>query len=266
MFYILIIIHATLNKIKKYMLMIVLVFFLYLQFFAQGEIEEQHKFNRSEHSGALYLNSNGFGLSFRFGKRLDGYRQRLIDIDASWIKHPKENRVSNPAFEEQGRFVFGKLNTFYTIKSYYGRQKEIFSKFDKGGIAIKYSYLIGINIGLAKPVYYEVLEEIPNDPYHQIVVIQKFNENIHTVYDIYGKASFFEGIDETKIKPGISLKFGLSFEYGEENRIINCIEVGSIIDLFFIDTQIMAYNDSQFLFTGLYIAFRYGKTKESILD
>lgn len=240
-------------------------FFLFYCFtYSQGEIEENRTYNRDEKTGSFMLTSNGWGGNFRFGKRIDGSRKRLYDINFTEVKHPKEQRVSNPYNSDQRKFIFGKLNTLYNLKFEYGIQKEIFSKFDKGGIAIKYYYTFGPTIGLMKPIYYEVLEDAPSSPGSKIVSIKKFNSNIHTIYDIYGKASFFEGISETFFRPGLSCKFGLSFEYGNTNTNINAIEVGSMFDFYFNKIELMAFNDAHQLFFSIFVAYRLGKSYGNI--
>ncbi|GAB4279195.1 MAG: hypothetical protein Kow0068_03060 [Marinilabiliales bacterium] len=250
--------------LKVFILSLVLITISIVSF-SQGEIVENRMFNRDERTGAFMLTSSGWGLNFRFGKRIDGTRKTLYDIDFTEIKHPKEEKVTNPnpRYADSRKYIFGKLYYFYNLKFSYGRQKELFSKFDKGGIAIKYYYGLGANIGLLKPIYYEVVESDPSTGRH-IISIEKFSDAIHTIYDIYGKAPFTEGINETKIRPGISGKFGLSFEYGETNETINALEVGTILDFYFSDIQIMAYNPGTKLLFSLFVAYRFGKTYGSI--
>ncbi len=231
--------------------------------FSQGEIEESVSYNKSENSGSILINSNGWGINFRLGKRLNGYSKRLIDFDFVGIKHPKEQKINHPTYD--AKFVFGKLNSFFVLRTDYGYQKEIFSKFDKGGISIKYFYLGGISLGLAKPVYYEVY--VSDGKGNKVLNVQRFNsQSIHTIYDIYGQSSFLNGIDETALVPGISLKFGLSFEYGKDEDIINAIEVGTKFDVFINEIQIMDMNDPNRFFISLFFAYRYGKTVGSIKD
>jgi hypothetical protein len=241
-------------------------FFIFLTYhaFSQDETEESRTFNRDEKTGSIILTSNGWGGNFRFGKRLDGYRKRIYDIDFTEVKHPKEQRVSNPYNSDQRKFIFGKLYTLYNLKFGYGIQRELFSKFDKGGIAIKYYYTFGPTLGILKPIYYEVLEDPPSSPGDKIVSIKKFNSNIHTIDDIFGKASFFEGLSESSFSPGLSCKFGLSFEYGLTNTHINAIEVGAMFDIYLKKIELMAFNDPQQFFLSIFVAYRFGKTYGNI--
>ncbi|MBU0763727.1 MAG: hypothetical protein KJ607_02710, partial [Bacteroidetes bacterium] len=104
---------------------------------AQGEPEQDDGiFIQNERSVGVYLNSNGVGADFRFAKRLDGFRKRIIETGICNIKHPKEIKTHNSNNESES-YVYGKVNNFLNIRAGIGRQKEMFSKFDKGSIAIR---------------------------------------------------------------------------------------------------------------------------------
>ena len=44
--------------------------------------------------------------------------------------------------------------------------------------------------------------------------IESFNASTHTFNNVIGSASFIEGIDEIKIKPGLNVKAAINFEFG----------------------------------------------------
>ena len=215
-----------------------------------------------ENSYSIQVNSNGWGLNYRYGKRLDGFRKRILDIDYAYIKHSKEIKTQNPNYENQKRFVFGKLNTMFVFRGGIGLQKEIYSKFDKGGVAVKYFYEGGLTLGLLKPVYYKIVDSslYSNNERFLFLSDKKFdNTSIHAVEDIYSRASFFKGIDETKIKPGVFVKFGLSFVYSNIYDVLNAIEAGIIVDGFYKVVPIMATQKSDQIFVSLFISYRFGR-------
>ena len=51
---------------------------------------------RREASGGLTLHSNGWGVSFKSGKHVTGFRKRILDFDIVSMSHPKEKRTTNP--------------------------------------------------------------------------------------------------------------------------------------------------------------------------
>lgn len=230
--------------------------------FSQGEFDEVRVVTGNEKSYAFLLNSNGWGLNFRYGKRLDGFRKRLLDVDFSYIKHAKEIKTQNPYYENQKRFVFGKLNSIFALRSDIGLQKEIYSKFDKGGVAIKYFLGAGITAGILKPVYYQIVDSstISNNERYIYLSDRKFDvTSIHQVSDIYSRSSFFKGIDETTFQPGINIKLGLSFVYSNIYDALNAVEAGLIIDGFLKEIPIMATEKNDRIFVSLFVSYRFGR-------
>jgi len=232
------------------------------EIFAQGEIDNEAKklVFKNEKTFAIILNTNGFGANYRYAKRLDGFRKRLYDIDFTIIKHPKEIKTQNPYFDtNQRRYVFGKINSFFNIRFGLGKQKEIYSKYDKGGLAIIYFYSFGPILGLLKPIYYEVLYPVDSAPNDYIIRTEKFNTSIHRVGDIYGKAPFTVGTEEIKFIPGFFTKFGFSFEYGKSDKIVHSVDVGATIEAYTQKIDIMATEENNQILISLFVSYRFGK-------
>lgn len=230
--------------------------------FAQGELDTEAKklVFKNEKTFAFLLNSNGFGGNYRYAKRLDGFSKRLYDIEINTVKHPKETKTQNPYFDtNQRRYVFGKTNSFMNLRLALGKQKEIFSKFDKGGIAIIYFYSAGPVIGFLKPIYYEVLYPVDSSPYDYVIRTEKFNTSIHRVGDIYGKAPFSVGTNEIKIIPGFYTKFGISFEYGKSDKVVHSIDVGASIEAYTQKIIMMATEENSQILVSLFASYRFGK-------
>jgi len=225
--------------------------------FSQGEIQTHQTYNFNERTFAIYLNSNGYAVDYTYGKRLDGSRRLTFGVTFAEIKHPKEIRVRNPYFDTQKKFIFGKVNNFYTLKLLTGFHRALFDKFDKGGIGIGYHVQIGPDIGMLKPRYYQVLYPT-SDPLKYRIETEKFNYSIHRVSDIYGRASYFEGIEQTKIYLGLITRFTIDFDFGESDYSINRLECGVQLDAFLQKMEIMATESNNHLFLSLFIAYRFG--------
>ncbi len=225
--------------------------------FAQGDLDEQQKvFFRNERSFAILLNSDGFGLSFRAGKRIDYLNKRLIEIDFGTLKHPKEVKLSNSYYQTNGSFVFGKLNSVFFLRGGLGHQHEIFRKADLGGVAVRYFYSAGPVLALYKPIYYKVLYPVAVNTYQ--IREEKFEVSIHQPGDIYAKSPFTKGLNETKALPGLYAKAGFNFEYSKQDKVIHAIEVGSQINAFPKTIPIMATADNKALFFSLFVSYRFG--------
>ena len=224
---------------------------------AQGELDEQKRIlYRNERTYGIFLSSNGFGADFTYAKRINARNHTLWQAELFYLKHPKEIKLSNSYYSNKS-FVFGKINSLYELKGQWGRSSEIYRKNDIGGVSIRYFYTIGPTIGLLKPVYYEILyfTGYQNEYYTKV---EKFNTSIHQS-NIWGKASFFEGIDEISVIPGASAKLGFTFDFSRRDININAIEVGAGADIFSKEIPIMATENNQFFFFNLYAGYRFGK-------
>ncbi len=241
-------------------LLIIAVFFLYctIPLIAQGEVEQPGVILlRNEHSYAAMLNSDGIGIGYREGKRVDYRNRRLIEIEAGTLKHPKEHKLNNPYSQTAGSFVFGKMNSVFYLRGGIGRQHEIFSKADLGGVAIRYFLSGGPVIALYKPIFYNVLYPTA-DPNVLEVRKEKFDVSIAVPSDIYSKASFFTGIKDTKALPGIYAKTGFTFDYSKEDKVSHSVEVGAQVNAFPKEIPIMASTQNKAIFFSLFVSYRFG--------
>jgi hypothetical protein len=233
---------------KKLTLYLFAVFFSF-QLFAQGEIEEENKiFYRNEKTWAFFFFSNGWGMNYRYGKRINAARKFIWEADFNYIRHPKEFKVTVDQYT-LSRFVYGKMNVAMEFRGSAGFQKELYRKMDKGGVSIRFVYSGGPTLVLLKPIYYQVAYP---DGYRE----EKFD--ISKTQIIYGKASFFKGFPEMKVDPGVFLKGTFSFEFSRKEMRFNAIEVGASASAFLQELEIMAAQNSQFLF-NIFISYRFGK-------
>jgi hypothetical protein len=241
---------------KKLLIPAVLMIFGGISLYAQGELNEQQKvFFRNERSIGILLNTDGIGLSYREAKRIDYRNKTLLEIDAGNLRDPKEYKQSSP-YTQGGSYVFGKLNSTFYLRAGLGHQHELFKKADLGGIAIRYFYTAGPVLAIYKPIYYKVLYLISASEYE--VKEEKFDASIAIPQDIYSKASFTKGLNETKVMPGLYAKAGFNFEYSKEDKIIHAIEVGAQVNAFPVKIPIMAVAPNKAVFFSLFVSYRFG--------
>lgn len=237
---------------KKFILILLLFPCVFL--YGQGEIDDEVKvFHRNESTVHATVTTSGWGFGYQHGKRKDGFRKRLWDVEFMEIKHPREVKITYGL----NRSVYGKHNCFYSLSLNFGQQREYFSKLDKGGVAIRHFYLAGISLGIRKPVYYYVVHTDPQTG-EEIVELELFNtDNSHGTY--YSDAPFIIGIGEISFIPGIHLKSGISFEYGKTDKKIRAIELGAYGAAFPKKIDIMATDDNTWYFLGLFLQIRIGR-------
>jgi hypothetical protein len=232
---------------------------------AQGEIDTQEKIlYRNEKSLAFLLNSNGIGANFRYAKRITYLKKTLYEVDLVSIKHPKEVKIySNYNASNTSRsYIYGKTNTFLSLRLGIGYQREIFQKQDRGGISIRYFYNFGPDIGILKPIYYNYVaisvDTSGNTKYD--ILTEKFISQHPNTTDIMGRASFFKGFDEISIIPGLFAKVGFTMEFGRSEKIINALEGGIAIDAFIKRVPIMATENNTWFYPSLFISYRFGRS------
>lgn len=241
---------------KKLLIIAVLGLIGVSSVYAQGELDEQQKvFFRNERSFGISLNTDGIGFGYRGAKRIDFRNKRLIEIEGGTLKHPKEYKISNP-YTTGGNFVFGKLNSTFYLRGGLGHQHELYKKADLGGIAIRYFYSAGPVLSIYKPIYYRVLYPVSVNEY--IIREEKFSSSIALPQDIYGRASFTKGLNETKVMPGLYAKGGFNFEYSKQDKVIHAIEVGLQVNAFPKAIPIMATNTNKMVFLSFFVSYRFG--------
>ena len=230
---------------------------------AQGELDPQDRtFWRNERSLGASLNSDGWSVIYRELRQTKPSNRYFIEGSVEGFKHPKEIKLSNYYFQSPGSFVFGKLNSVWTIGAGAGWQQEIFEKHDLGGVSVSWFAGGGATLLFAKPIYYKIIVLL-GDGYYTIEE-QKFDLTIHQPLDIMNKASFFKGINEIKLYPGLYARGGFNFEYSKNDRITHTIEVGASLHAFAKTIPIMASDDNRQFFPAIFVSYRIGMILDPI--
>lgn len=209
---------------------------------------------KNEASGKIYANTRGFGVAFKRAKHVTAKTRSFYEFDAQNLKHPKEIKVTGEA-QDRKRFVYGKVNSVLLVRGGVGLQNIIFSKADNKAVEIRYSTSIGGTIGFAKPYYVQVVRR-HNNTSEQAV---KFNSDSFTQDSVIGRGTFSDGLEETKIYPGLNAKFNLSFEYAPYTNLIRAIETGVSLDYFPKALPIMARNPSENIIITFHVGFVFGQ-------
>jgi len=214
-----------------------------------------------EMTGGFILHSSGWGIEVRKGKNVSAFKRRMWEFDFVEVKSPKEIRVINPYFSNAKSYIYGKLNNVYFLRAGYGQYHLLNSKPYWGGVEVRYFYSGGFSLGLAKPVYLNIINLVSISTYYfeYELSTEKYNPEEHFRDNIYGRAAFVKGIDQTKLYPGIYGKFGFTFEFGSYTSMIKALEIGATIDLFPRPIPMMAYNEPEYYFLNIYLSINFGK-------
>lgn len=224
---------------------------------AVAQSEEDESFER-ETSYGINFNSNGGligGAFVRSSFYMSKNMYQFGGIEIVEIKHPKEERYLNYVGEP---FVYGKKNYFFVVRPHYGRELVLFRKAAESGVQVNALGAIGPSLGLLVPYYIDYsYDGTTND-----VRTVPYDETIHTNTDyILGSDTVFRGLGQTKFKPGLHARAGLSFEYGRYRESIAGIEVGVAVEYFPSTPVIIPLADNNNTFTSVYLNLFYGSRK-----
>jgi hypothetical protein len=214
---------------------------------------------RNESTFGLIVHTNGFGFNYRRGWHKTGFSKRVFELEAVSWRHPKEIKVVNPYYDHPKGYYYGKLNSFFIIRPGFGYQNVIYTKPEQNGVEIRYIAFIGVSLGLAKPVYLDILKDSPVSIDDKIIETERYDPDKHFIDNIYGRGPFLRGFGELKIYPGGYAKFGLNFEYGQLDEDVKSLEVGLVADVYPKVIPLMANQHNHQVFLGIYLSFSYGR-------
>lgn len=213
---------------------------------------------RNSGSFGIMVHTNGFGINYRRGKHVTGYKERIFEIEGLNMSSPKQTKSENPQFPNSKGYYYGKLNALLILRAGLGYQNVLYRKSVKSSVEIRYSYYGGFSLGMAKPVYLQILHQTSYQNEY-ILSTEKYNPSQDLVDSIYGSASYFTGFSEMVFHPGVYGKLGLSMDYADRHDAVKSIEAGIVVDAYPTAIPMMAYEKPQNVFVNLYLDFIFGK-------
>ena len=245
-----------------------ILLFSFLMFFGAGRavaqistedlatVEDSIIYNKFRYFGATFHNL-GLGVQARWGKRINVYKNRFFEVEAQSLRSWKQLRLVNPYVINSRSYVYGKVNNAFALHFGIFLDRRLTRKppYDKG-VELRFIYGGGFSLGIAKPYYLYVVYFY--GMYEYTIETEKFDPN-PSWDDIYGRAPFTKGFNELSFYPGLYLKLGLNFEYGNKKTKISALEVGAALDILPTGLTIMYGNENRMFFPTMYIALTWGK-------
>lgn len=219
----------------------------------------------SELSGLLRFHTNGFALGVNYGKLKTYYRTTTWQLELVHIKHPREyvervNFIPNQQGSSANSFVFGKQNSFFALHGGFGQKYYFSGKAKKQGVAVGVSYLFGPSLGIIKPYYLELYNDLG-----RTTTAETYSEENASIFLnkglIAGGAGFGYGFDGLSLAPGGHAKAGLHLDWGAFDEVIRALEVGIMLDVYAKKIPIMLTEDNRPYFINLYFSAELGKRK-----
>lgn len=224
---------------------------------------------KEERAFDLQLHTNGIAIAYNVGEIRKYYLTRYYHVGIGILKHPKEYRQAvnfqggNLLLKSSSAFAYGKQNNLIIARAGIGEKRYFSEKAKRKGVAVGISYEGGFSLGILKP-YYLNLNKIEITGRQQIVAEKYTPENADVFLDInriYGSASFFKGIDEITVLPGLHGKAGAHFSVGAFDEYVRAVEVGVMIDVYFKRVPIMVIENNLPFFINAYGTVQIGKRR-----
>lgn len=243
----------------------------------QERNEKIDKIIRQEEEGALVystqniwglkLYSDGWGFMYERGFMKTVNKTNLFGIEIGERKDHREYKYNTlqtgSGFITSNSFIYGKQNNFLFAKIGVGQSYLIGGKGNRNGVAVSAIYYGGASIGLLKPYYVNSIDPTTNQ-YGAIKYKGDSSANDNNFLDlnmIDGKAGFFKGFGELKVKPGLFAKGAVRFDYGRYNEFVSAIETGVNVEYYTSGMPILVNNDPKKFFLNVFVAIEFGNRK-----
>lgn len=237
------------------MLRFIKLSFLVLIISNRGWAQTQDSYDyQSEFTWGINKNTSGGligGFVFKKAKKINDRVLRSYGLEIVNVKHPQERRVNS---QTGNFFIFGKSNYLYALRLQYGRDIILFKKAPQQGVEIKGVFAVGPSIGIVAPYY---IERRSND---HTSVHEQYNTSID-YSEISGTGRLFEGIGESKIRPGANLKVAMNFELGTIKSQVTGFEAGFLMDTYIEKIELVPAAKNYSLFPTLFVTLFYGSRK-----
>ena len=256
-----------LKSMKKYGLSFILLF-VSLGLFAQANQRP------AQTKGLIYTHEKAFNVSFNTGGFSVGYSNGKLksyqktpfwQFELGRLKHPKEyKQVADLTIRNSRPYNFGKKNVLMTARIMRGQKKYLSEKAKTKGVAIGWQYMGGLSLGLLKPYYINLQRgNDPSNPLEYPITTEKYSEDNRAVFldprAIAGAASFWKGLGETKVVPGLHARIGVLFDWGAFDETSKSVDAGLMLDVYPKAPEIMVDAKNYPFFLNLYINFQLGK-------
>lgn len=211
-----------------------------------GQLDDDFQYV-SEFTWGVNKNTNSGligGAAFKLGRLIEDNAYHYFGLEILNVKHPKEEKY----FSASGTsYIWGKQNSFYTIRTSYGREHLWFRKAPQQGVQISTVFGGGPSIGLIAPYYIQ-----NNDGF------VPFDPAIHSFDQVGGSGRFIRAIGESDIAFGVNAKVGLSFEFGPFKNNVAGIETGFATEIFTREIIIIPTASNTAWFNSIYVTLYWG--------
>jgi hypothetical protein len=219
--------------------------------------EDVNMLYRNEQSFGIYVHSaGGIGVAYRRGKHVTGTKKKMFEIEMQNFRSPKE--VKNLSSYATNGYVYGKLNSVLLFRVGVGYQNIIYKKVEKKNVEVRFVTFVGLTAAFAKPTYLYIVNNVGTQG-QTTTTIEKYDPTVDNQSNIYGKAPFSYGLENTKVLPAGYVKMGFSFDYADRYDAVKALEGGIIMDAYPQVLNLMAFSPQRNLLFSIYIKMIWGQ-------
>ncbi len=232
--------------------------------------ERMNNLLRMEEEGDLIFNkhnifgvrlaTDGYGINFEKGKFKSPTKTLLFQFELNEKKDPKEHHIS--ATSDGINFssvVPYKLNNLYELKMAIGEERLLGGKGNKNGVSVSYLYSGGVTIGLLKPYFLDVQNQITGSTTRKTYAQMATDTTQGDV--ITGASGFTVGWGNLSIKPAVNARQAMRFDYGRLNQTVAAVEVGITEEYYFSKIPLVYLVTQHQFFFNAYVAILFGSRK-----
>ncbi len=219
-----------------------------------------------EITGDFKWHTNGWSVAVNKARIKTYYKTTFYQLELGEIKHPKEysQRLESRFLDSSpNSFVYGKQNSLFVLRANKGAKRYFTEKASQKGVAVGMSYAIGAALGILKPYYLELRQFRDNSGKFTLASEKYSEENAVRFLDInqsiYGASSFWQGISELRVVPGIHGKIALHLDWGAFDEYVKAFEVGLMADIFPRKMPLMITQENRPFFINFYLNVQFGK-------
>lgn len=209
------------------------------------------------------IKTNGFQLSYLWGKYETHYKFKYYHVGITNVKHRMEFSTKYPVpsiARVSNSYIYGKINSLFQLKGSIGFRKTFSERPKSKGVVVGYNYEYGLNLGILKPYVLKV--SYPGDLngttllYYSEETHDDFLNQFYTI----SHAGFRSGWDNVKLRPGINGRIGLNFSFGENEQLVRSLEAGVDASLYFNNVDLIVDGNKPY-FLNFYLALQIGWRK-----
>ena len=91
--------------------------------------------------------------------------------------------------------------------------------------------------------------------------MERYDPEVHFSDDIFGQASWVNGLNELSFIPGAHLSYSLDFEYGNQREVMRSLNIGASADVFLWKPEILAekFEQNAHYFITLHAKLQVGR-------